>query len=67
MECEIRAKRRGQRAERKLQKELEEVFEGIDFNDLISEIMDAIFFGYSVVELTWKKDGKILRPDKIIR
>ena len=46
-------------------KELEQVFESIDFNELVSEIMDAIFFGYSVVELTWKKDGKILRPDKI--
>jgi len=46
-------------------KELEELFGSIDMNDLISEIMDAIFFGYSVVELTWKKDGKILRPDKI--
>lgn len=41
-------------------KELESVFEDIDMNDLISEIMDAIFFGYSVVELTWKKDGKLL-------
>jgi len=46
-------------------KELEEIFTEIDFNDLVSELMDAIFFGYSVVELTWKKDGKILRPDKI--
>jgi phage gp29-like protein len=46
-------------------KELEQVFEGMDFNDLVSQIMDAIFFGYSVVELTWKKDGKFLRPDKI--
>jgi phage gp29-like protein len=46
-------------------KELESVFERIDFNELVSELMDAIFFGYSVVELTWKKDGKILRPDKI--
>lgn len=45
-------------------KELEEIFEGIDFNDLISEIMDAIFFGYSVVELTWKKEGKKLLPYK---
>jgi len=52
-------------ANSKLQKELEQVFESFDMNDLISEIMDAIFFGYSVVELTWKKDGKILRPDKI--
>jgi len=47
-------------------KELEQVFEEIDFNDLVSEIMDAIFFGYSVVEVTWKKDGKLLRPDKIV-
>jgi len=53
-------------AQGKIQKELEELFEEIDFNDLISEIMDAIFFGYSVVELTWKKDGKLLRPDKIV-
>ena len=52
-------------AHSKLQKELEEIFGEIDFNDLISEIMDAIFFGYSVVELTWKKEGKILSPDKI--
>jgi len=52
-------------AHSKLQTELEEVFESIDMNDLISEIMDAIFFGYSVVELTWKKDGKILSPNKI--
>jgi len=50
----------------KLQTELEQVFGEIDFNDLISEIMDASFFGYSVVELTWEKDGKILRPDKIV-
>ncbi len=46
--------------------ELEKIFENMDFNDLISEIMDAIFFGYSVVELTWKKDGKILVPEKIV-
>jgi phage gp29-like protein len=52
-------------AHSKLQKEMEEVFGEIDFNELVSEIMDAIFFGYSVVELTWKKDGKLLRPDKI--
>ena len=48
-----------------LQKELEQVFAEIDFNDLVSQIMDAIFFGYSVVELTWKKENKIIRPDKI--
>jgi len=57
----------GKRIEQgKLQKELEQVFESFDMNDLISEIMDAIFFGYSVVELTWKKDGKLLIPDKIV-
>jgi phage gp29-like protein len=53
-------------AQGKLQKELEEVFEDIDLNYLVSEIMDAIFFGYSVVELTWKKEGKILRPVKAL-
>ena len=47
-------------------KELEEIFEEIDFNDLESELMDAIFFGYSVVELTWKKDGKRLLPTKAL-
>jgi phage gp29-like protein len=52
-------------SESKIKSEIEEVFEGLDFNDLVSQIMDAIFFGYSVVELTWKKDGKFLRPDKI--
>lgn len=52
-------------AQDKLKKELEKIFTEIDFNELVSEIMDAIFFGYSVVELTWKKDGKLLVPDKI--
>ena len=47
-------------------KELEQLFEGLDFNDLVSEILDAIFFGYSVVELTWRKDGKKLLPDKAL-
>jgi len=47
-------------------KELENVFENLDLNYIISEIMDAIFFGYSVIELTWMKDGKKLLPDKIL-
>lgn len=47
-------------------KELEQVFGDLDMNYIISEIMDAIFFGYSVIELTWKKDDRILIPDKIL-
>jgi len=50
----------------KIEDEVEQLFNELDFNDLVSEIMDAIFFGYSVVEVTWKKDGKLLRPDKIV-
>lgn len=50
----------------KIENELENVFENLDLNYIISEIMDAIFFGYSVIELTWMKDGKKLLPDKIL-
>ena len=50
----------------RIAEEIEKMFENIDMNYIISEIMDAIFFGYSVIELTWKKDGKILLPDKIL-
>jgi len=49
-----------------LNNEIEKVFDELDFNDLVSEIMDAIFFGYSVIELTWRKDGKKLLPDKAL-
>jgi phage gp29-like protein len=66
MQLEWEVQGAGSIAHSKLQKELEQVFEGLDFNDLVSEIMDAIFFGYSVIELTWKKDGKKLLPDKAL-
>jgi phage gp29-like protein len=65
LEWEIEAQGAKSIGQRGITEELEQVFETIDFNELVSEIMDAIFFGYSIVELTWKKDGKILRPDKI--
>lgn len=68
-EIEYSAEGKGQSTpstSRRMTKEIEQVFEDIDFNYLVSEIMDAIFFGYSVVELTWKKDGKRILPTKAL-
>ncbi len=35
-------------------------------NEIISDIMDAIFFGYSVIEIDWQKNDRIACTDKIL-
>jgi phage gp29-like protein len=43
-----------------------DLFESLDLDNLIDEILDAPLFGYQPIELTWKKVGNYILPVKIM-
>ncbi len=50
----------------KVKTDIENVFVRLNLSDLVSDIMDAIFFGFAVQEINWvKKDSKLFPCDII--
>lgn len=47
-------------------KVIEKLFDNMDLPGLISDILDAPFYGFTVQEVLWKYDSSFLIPDKII-
>lgn len=55
-----------QSAETKVYSEIEEIFKTLPMEEIISDMMDAIFFGYSVLEINWQKKDGLLYPAEIL-
>ncbi|MEG6551843.1 DUF935 family protein, partial [Desulfocurvibacter africanus] len=54
------------RQAQQLCKDFERDLEAIDLYNLISEVLDAPFHGYSVAELYWRPDGARMRLDNVV-
>lgn len=55
-----------QSAESKVYSEIEEIFKTLPMEEIISDMMDAIFFGFSVLEINWQKKDGLLYPAEIL-
>nr|BDD46501.1 hypothetical protein 5 [bacterium] len=44
---------------------IENLFNSLDLNTIISEILDCVFFGFQPLEIMWQKQGNILLPADI--
>lgn len=53
-------------AQEKLIDEIKEIFKALPLDEIISDMMDAIFFGYSVMEISWQKKNGLLYPTAIL-
>ena len=53
-------------SESKVVKEIDEIFRSLQMEEIISDIMDAVFFGYSVLEINWQKKDGLLVPFEIL-
>ena len=53
-------------ADEKMKKRLLEIVRRLPLTDIISDTLDAIFFGFTVGEVMWEKDGKEITPVNII-
>lgn len=45
---------------------IKEVFSNIDIYQVISEMLDAVLFGYAVCEVVWEKVGSYILPARIV-
>lgn len=54
------------KAETKKTKIIEELFNNLDINKIITDILDAPFFGISVLEVIWKRQNNLILPQKLI-
>lgn len=53
------------RAKSKQAEIIENIFNSLDLNTIISEILDCVFFGFQPIEIKWKQEGKLLLPVEI--
>jgi phage gp29-like protein len=44
---------------------IKEIFDNIDFENIIDQILNAPLFGQTILEIVWQKDGSYLIPGKI--
>lgn len=49
-----------------IKNDIESIFNKLPVGDIISDTMDAIFFGFAVQEIEWDKDGSKLVPKKLL-
>ena len=49
-----------------IKKRMIELFRNLPLTDIISDMLDAIFYGYEVSEIIWKKSGNEIIPIDII-
>ena len=52
--------------EGKLEKRVLEIMRELPLSNIMSDVLDAIFFGFSVGEVEWKKDGNEIVPVDVI-
>ena len=45
---------------------IEDYFKSIDLNTIISEILNAVLFGFQPIELLWQNTGSVILPRKIV-
>lgn len=45
---------------------IEDYFNSIDLNSLISEILNAVLFGFQPIEILWQNTGSVILPRKIL-
>lgn len=55
----------GGAANKKVAEMISEVMASLDSRQVISEILDAVFFGMSPIEIVWMKDGQYWAPERI--
>ncbi|MCZ7616558.1 MAG: DUF935 domain-containing protein [Ignavibacteriaceae bacterium] len=53
-------------ADEKIKQRLIDIIRQLPLTDIISDTLDAIFFGFAVGEVMWVKDGKEIVPVNII-
>ena len=56
----------GESAESKVVSEISEIFKSLPLEEIISDMMDAVFFGFSVLEINWQKKNGLLLPAEIL-
>lgn len=56
----------GESAESKVVSEISEIFKSLPLEEIISDMMDAIFFGFSVLEINWQKKDGLIIPAEIL-
>ena len=52
--------------DKKIEEKLMAIMRAIPLNKITSDVLDAIFFGFNVGEIEWKKNGKEIIPVDII-
>jgi phage gp29-like protein len=45
---------------------IENLFNNLDLNTIISEILDCVLFGFQPLEVMWKQDGNLILPYDIV-
>lgn len=53
------------RAKSRQAKLIKDVFQSLDIYQVISDALDAVFYGYAVLEVVWEKVGSYILPKKI--
>lgn len=53
-------------ADEKIKQRLIEIARQLPLTDIISDTLDAIFFGFNVGEVMWEKDGKEIIPVNVV-
>lgn len=56
----------GESAESKVVSEISEIFKSLPLEEIISDMMDAIFFGFSILEINWQKKDGLIIPAEIL-
>lgn len=54
------------RAKSRQAKLIKDVFQSLDIYQVISDALDAVFYGYAVLEVVWEKVGSYILPKKVI-
>ncbi|MBS4035901.1 MAG: DUF935 family protein [Ignavibacterium sp.] len=52
--------------EEKIKEDVENIFKKLPVGEIISDIMDAVFFGFAVQEIQWDKDGNRIVPNNLL-
>jgi phage gp29-like protein len=46
--------------------EIKKIFDDLDIDGIVSEMLNAPLYGYQVLEVLWKKGNKFLYPEKVV-
>jgi len=53
-------------ADSKIKDRLLEIMRALPLNSIMSDVLDALFFGFTVGEIEWRKDGKEIIPIDVV-